>query len=157
MQEVYSDRDLKELNAQVSRRMTVIGLIALALTGVAAWSLVGRIEWLTMVSVALIGVVLIFGIEMFYRPLYAYRKLLIAALQGRNHEIRLTYDHPESELSVVDGVSFRSLIFLGEPDKHGTRDQMYYWDLQKKLPAFETGKDYLLRYTGKTIIGWQPA
>jgi hypothetical protein len=73
------------------------------------------------------------------------------------HEIRLTYDHPESELSVVDGVSFRSLIFLGEPDKHGTRDQMYYWDLQKKLPAFETGKDYLLRYTGKTIIGWQPA
>ena len=55
---------------------------------------------------------------------------------------------------MVDGVSCRGLIFLGEPDKHGIREQRYYWDNQLPLPAFRPGEAITLKYTGKNIIAW---
>ena len=156
MRELYSASDLSALNRQMNRRLWGVCGGALVLTALALWSLNARIEPLTVGLTVLVGALLIFGLEMLYRPLYSYRKLLLSALHGRHHEVQVTFDHAEGEPSVVDGVVFRSLIFLGEPDKHGSRDQLYYWDREKELPAFEPGRDYLLRYTGKTIIGWQP-
>ena len=61
----------------------------------------------------------------------------------------------ENDTSLVDGVPCRGLIFLGEPDKHGTRDQRYYWDLQLPLPDFRPGGRVTVKYTGRNIIGYQ--
>ena len=49
----------------------------------------------------------------------------------------------------------KSLIFLGEPDKHGIREQRYYWDNELPLPAFNSGDQITIKYTGKNIIGYE--
>ena len=154
MHELYSEQDLLLISGQLKKRMTVIFAVCAVLLAGLVYSFIARIEPLSVALFILTGVVLIFGLEIFCRPLYAYRKLIITALHGRSHEILLTYDHPEEELSLVDGVSCRSLIFLGDPDKHGTREQMYYWDREKELPAFTSGQNVLIRYTGKMITAW---
>ena len=66
----------------------------------------------------------------------------------------LVVSHMEPDPCMVDGVSFRSLIFLGKPDKHGSREQLFYWDRQKEVPAFQSGEPVTLKYTGKMIIGY---
>ena len=54
----------------------------------------------------------------------------------------------------MDGVPCLSMVFLGDPDKHGTRDQMFYWDRELALPQFTKGQNVTLHYTGKNIIGF---
>ena len=58
---------------------------------------------------------------------------------------------------MVDGVSYRSLVFLGDPDKHGTRERMFYWDSELPLPDFRPGQAVTIRYTGKMIIAYECA
>ena len=61
----------------------------------------------------------------------------------------------EAEPSLVDGVHCTGLILLGEPDKHGIREQRYYWDNELPLPAFNSGDQITIKYTGKNIIGYE--
>ncbi len=157
MQNLYTSADLDRIHSQLVRRIVWMLCIAAVFLGVAVWSMVIRLQWVTVSAVIAAGTVLIFGTEMFCRPVYAYEKLIRGALHGRNHTENLVYDHLEPESSMVDGVSCRSLVFLGTPDKHGTREQLYYWDAQIPLPAFESERTYAVRYTGKNIIGYSPA
>ena len=61
----------------------------------------------------------------------------------------------EPDRSVVEGVACRSLIFLGDPDRHGSREMLLYWDQELPLPEMEAGRAYTVWYTGRNIIGIQ--
>ena len=155
MKDLYTEKDLAALRARIGKRQLVLVCVSMVWLALAVVSLVLRVEWLTVVAVVLLGASLIFGLEMFCLPLKRYARLMEAALHGRSHTETFVYDHLEPESSLVDGVSCRSLVFLGEPDKHGSRDQMYYWDENIPLPPFSEGQTVTLRYTGRTIIGYQ--
>ena len=157
MQDLYTSMDLGRIHAQLKQRVIAMFSVCAVLLAVCVYSLVVRMQALTIVSVILIGAVLIFCIEMFCKPLYAYEKLIRSALRGRSHTETMVYDHPEPDTSLVDGVSCRSLVLLGAPDKHGTRETMLYWDEQLPLPPWTEGKPYSVKYTGKNIIGWEEA
>ena len=72
-----------------------------------------------------------------------------------SNQMRFLSENLEEETSVVDGVACRVLIFLGKPDKHGTKEQQFYWDRELPLPAFNPGDEVTLKYTGRNIIGYQ--
>ena len=155
MQALYKQENLKEIQGQIKRRSWILAMVAAALAGGIIYSFIPRIEWLSVALVIVLGMVLIFCIEMLIRPLFAYKRLLQAALGGRSHEDELVYSETEPDVSMVDGINCRTLIFLGEPDKHGTRDRRYYWDATLSVPEFETGARVRLKYTDKMIIGYE--
>ena len=155
MTELYSENDVNRISAQLKKRYTVIGAVLALLLVLIVISLLFRIEWLTMVTVFLFGSFAVFSIELFCLPLHRYRKLLTSALTGRTHAGAFEYKETESDTSMVDGVSCRGMIFLGEPDKHGSREQRFYWDEEQPLPGFQAGEQITLKYTGKNIIGWE--
>lgn len=155
MQNLYSENDLRGIEDQLKKRYILIGVILAVLLGVIIWSFIARIQWLSVVSLFLLGAVAVFTFDLFCLPLRRYKKLIVSALSGRTHTDTLEYECAEPDLSMVDGVSCRTLLFLGAPDKHGTREQRYYWDAEIPLPAFEAGAQILIRYTGKNIIGYQ--
>lgn len=154
MIDLYSENDLQQISAQLKKRYLLLGIGLALLLALFVWSMIIRAEWLSMVSVFLILAVTLFVIDLFCLPLHRYKKLMMAALTGRTHTETLIYDHTEAELSMVDGVSCRGLIFLGEPDKHGTREQRYYWDALLPLPSLAAGDEVTLKYTGRSIIGY---
>jgi len=155
MQELYSEKKLQQISVQLKKRYWVLGVImALFLAGFVV-SLVLRMEWLSMVSFVLFFAAAVFVIEMFCLPLHRYKKLILSALTGRNHTEKMEYEKAEADTSVIDGVVCRGLIFLGSPDKHGTREQRFYWDREIPLPAFQSGSQVTLKYTGKNIIGYE--
>lgn len=155
MQELYSEKDLTQISSQLKKRYIVLGcVLAVILAGFVA-SMIVRIEWLSMVLFILLFAAAVFGIEMFCMPLHRYKKLIASALRGRTHTETLEYEKTEEDSSVVDGVPCRGLIFLGSPDKHGIREQRFYWDEQLPLPAFTPGSQVTLKYTGRNIIGYE--
>ena len=155
MQQLYSEFRLIALRAQLKKRGLLLGCVALVFLALLVYSLVVRVQWLSTVALILFGACLIFGLDIFCLPIIRYARMVDGALHGRNHTDTLEYDHLEPDSSVVDGVVCRSLVFKGEPDKHGTRDQMYYWDQALPLPDFRPGQSVTLRYTGRLIIGYQ--
>ena len=154
MTELYSESSVNEINARLKKRYTVICVVLALLLILIVVSIFPRIEWLTMAAVFLFGSFAVFSIDLYCLPLHRYRRLLTSALTGRTHTGTFEFKEVESDSSTVDGVSCRGLIFLGEPDKHGSREQRFYWDEKQPLPDFRTGEQITLKYTGKNIIGW---
>ena len=152
MRELYSKEDLASLKSQLQKRWLVVWILLGLAVAVFVFSMVIRLEWLSMASVIVFGFFAVFWIDLFCLPLMRYRRLVEAALFARNHTDTLEYVRTEPDPSMVDGVSCMSLIFLGEPDKHGTRETLFYWDAEIPAPALEAGKEYTIRYTGKNII-----
>ena len=155
MTDLYSEKDFQQVSAQLKKRFLLLGLVLAVLLALFIFSVINRTEWLSMITFFLFFAVLVFVIELFCMPLFRYRKLILSALTGRTHTETLVYDHEEAETSLVDGVVCKGLIFLGEPDKHGTREQRYYWDNERPLPSFASGSQVTLKYTGKNIIGYE--
>ena len=152
MKELYSAEMLASLNGKLKKRWILVGIISALLLAGFVWSVAIRVEWISIALLALLGVFLIFFIEMFCRPLLNYRKLVVTALSGRSHDRVMEYVRTEPDTSSVDGVSCISLIFLGDADKHGSREQLLYWDEEIPLPALQEGQSYTVRFTGRNII-----
>ena len=152
MKELYSAEMLESLDGKLKKRWILTGVVSALLLAAFVWSVVIRVEWLSVLLLALLGVFLIFFIEMFCRPLLNYRKLVVSALSGRSHDREMEYVRTEPDVSSVDGVSCLSLIFLGDADKHGSREQLLYWDEEIPLPALQEGQSYTVRFTGRNII-----
>lgn len=155
MTELYSDNDLQQLSSQLKKRYALLGVILAIVLGFFIYSLTIRVEWLSVILLAFFCAIAVFVIELFCLPLHRYKKLIQSALHGRTHTDMLVYDHAEIEPSLVEGVLCTGLIFLGEPDKHGIREQRYYWDKEIPFPAFNSGDQVTLKYTGKNIIGYE--
>ena len=152
MKELYSAEMLASMNGKLKKRWILVGIISALLLAGFVWSVAIRVEWLSIALLVLLGVFLIFFIEMFCRPLLDYRKLLVTALSGRSHDRVMEYVRTEPDTSSVDGVSCISLIFLGDADKHGSREQLLYWDEEIPLLALQEGQSYTVRFTGRNII-----
>jgi len=155
MKDLYSENDLLSLSSQLKKRYTLLGVILAVILGLFVYSMIIRVEWLSVVLFALFCSVAVFFIELFCMPLHRYKKLIQSALKGRTHTETLVYDHEEAEPSLVDGVLCSGLILLGEPDKHGIREHRYYWDKEIPCPAFNSGDQITIKYTGKNIIGYE--
>ena len=155
MHELYSEKDLQQISGQLKKRYMTIGCVLAVILAVFVFSMIIRMEWLSIVSFILLFAGAVFAVDLFCLPLHRYRKLITGALTGRTHTEELEYEKTEDDTSVVDGVLCRGLIFLGSPDKHGIREQRFYWDEELPRPDFTPGIQVTLKYTGRNIIGYE--
>ena len=155
MRDLYSEKDLQQLSAQLKKRYLALGAVMAVFLAAFIVSMIYRVEWLSIVMFILFFAVAVFVVEMFCLPLHRYKKLITSALTGRTHTETLEYEKTEEDSSVVDGVRCRGMIFLGSPDKHGAREQRFYWDEELPLPAFTPGDQITIKYTGRNIIGYE--
>ena len=152
LNELYSADALSGLNRELKSRWIVLGAAAVLLLAVFVFSFIRRIKWLSMASLIALGFFAIFWIDLYCMPGVRYRNLLRSALAGRSHTGTMPFVRLEPDPSMVDGVPCRSMIFLGDPDKHGSREQLFYWDQKIPVPDLEPGREYTFRYTGRNII-----
>ncbi len=155
MQTLYSDQSYAAIDRQLKHRLIFLAVVTAVFLGFFVWAMTARIQWLAMVAASLAGCFVIFFAELFCAPLVRYRRLVRSALSGKDHEKTMEFLRKEPDSSMVDGVSCNSLIFLGDPDKHGSREVLLYWDRELPMPELKSGAEYTVRYTGKNIIGIQ--
>ena len=157
MPALYSEHTCDPINRQLKNRLTLLIVLEVILLGVFVWAMISRIQWLAITAALLAGCFGIFFIDLFCMPLFRYRRMVRNAMSGRQREKEMEFARLEPDVSVVDGVPCRSLIFLGDPDKHGSRDILLYWDNEFPLPELEPGETVSVEYTGKNITGLQRA
>ena len=161
MQLLYSERNLSDIRAQLKRRLLVLGVVSVLFLAAIVYTLIldnhkeNRPEVWTTVLVLLWLFSLIFAADLLVRPLYSYAKHLRSSLHGRTHEVVCEFSRAGENESVVDGVLYRDLIFLGEADKHGDRDRMFYWDAELPIPNFVPGSQVRIQYYDRFLTGYE--
>ncbi|MBQ9251856.1 MAG: hypothetical protein IJ188_04385 [Clostridia bacterium] len=163
MHALYTEQDLTALRKQIKNRW--FGFLAIFLVAVVVLALLlisdnhkeNRPELITTLVLILSGGLLIFYYDLLIRPLRAYERHMDTALHGRSHQVTVLFDHLNEESSLVEGVTYRDLIFLGEADKHGDRERMFYWDMELPLPEFKKGQEITLTYFDRFITAYSLA
>ena len=151
--DLYSPEILSGISRQLKKRWIILAAVVVPLVIVFIFSMIQRTKWLSMASAVLAGVFAVFWIELFCVPKIRYRALVRTALSGQHHDQTMEFSRVDPVPCMVDGVSCYSLIFLGEPDRHGSREQLFYLDRSLRLPELVPGRNYVVRYSGRTIIG----
>lgn len=161
MQALYTEQDLQTIKDQLKKRRYVLYAVCAVFAAVIAVSFILRddrnhisYEWLTVLAAILLSFSVIFIAEFLCRPLRCYARHIDTALHGRSHETAFEFRCIENDESLVDGVRFRDMTFLGEADKHGIRERRFYWDAEKPLPDFAEGENITLTYYDKAITGY---
>ncbi|MBQ9211234.1 MAG: hypothetical protein IJ153_05975 [Clostridia bacterium] len=163
MHALYNEQDLAALRKQIKIRwfgflaIFLIAVVALALLLISDNHKENRPELITTLVLILSGGLLIFYYDLLIRPLRAYERHMDTALHGRSHQVTVLFDHLNEESSLVEGVNYRDLIFLGEADKHGDRERMFYWDMELPLPDFKKGQEITLTYFDRFITAFSLA
>ncbi len=159
---LYSEKNLSDLSGQLRRRLILLGIGLLLSLLLLVWLLFQdnhrdrrpELAVMLLLIVSMSGAV--FCYDLLIRPVRAYVRHLTSSLHGRVHDITVVFDRVGLNQSVVDGVAFRDLIFLGEPDRHGDRERLFYWDAACPLPEFEKGQEVTLRYYDRFITAYLP-
>ena len=159
--QLYEESRLADLKKQISRRQWLVLALVLVFLALVAVTLVldngkeNRPVLATTLLVILDGCAVIFFWDMTIRPLRVYAKHMDECLHGRTHQVGAVFDRVGAEDSVIDGHTFRDLIFLGEADKHGDRERLFYWDMELPLPDFRQGETLLLTYCDRFLTAYE--
>ena len=161
MRYLYNEEVFSSLKKQISKRLRLLLAVALAVLAAVLASMLlddhkdHRPVLLTTLLVIFGGGALIFLWDMMIRPLRNYAKHIDTALHGRSHEAVAVFDRVGAEDSQIDGHTFHDLIFLGEANRHGERERMFYWDRELPLPDFREGQEIRLMYYDRFLIGYE--
>ena len=160
MQALYNEEMFASLRGQIKKRRIIAFLVLLVFLAAAVWTLIlddhkeSRPILATTLLVIAGGCSFIFLWDLTVHPLNCYARHMDAALHGRTHQISAVFDRVGTDDSLVDGVAFRDLIFLGDPDKHGDRDRMFYWDRELPLPDFRRGQTVRVTYYDRFMTAY---
>ena len=161
MHTLYNEEMFASLKGQIKKRTILVFTVLLAFLAAAVYTVMlddgkeNRPIVATTLLVILGGCSFIFLWEMTVHPLRCYARHMDAALHGRTHAVRVVFDRVGAEDSMVDGVRFRDLIFLGDSDKHGDRERLFYWDRELPLPDFQPGQEINVTYFDRFISGYE--
>ena len=135
---MYTEYDLTLVRAQQKRRWWVVGALGAAITACIVYSVVIRLEVLTTALTIMLGVVLIFGFEMFIRPLRCYAVHINNVLHGRTRQLDGVFRQVSEDISLVDGVRYHA-ITVAEEEGDEPCDRLFYFDAEKSFPALSDG------------------
>lgn len=136
---IYTEADYTAIQQQKKKRLILLLTPCAVLLAVMIYSLVIRLEWLTVAATILIGVLLIAGYDFAIKPLRCYQKHLHNCLHGRTRECELPFVSLSENVDVVDGVRCRQLLCTDEDAKGRPYERLFYFDAEKEFPDAKPG------------------
>lgn len=136
---IYAEADYTAIQQQKKKRWTLLLIPCAVLLAVLVYSLVIRLEWLTVAATIIIGALLIAGYDFAIKPLRCYLKHLDNCLHGRTRECELPFISISENVDVVDGVPCRQLLCADDDAKGRPYERLFYFDAQKEFPAAKPG------------------
>ena len=148
---MYTQSELDKLNVDLRKRWIIYAIPAVILLGLQVYSLIVRSEPMTIVLAVLLCFWSIFYISLQIVPLMRYRTHVQSVLHGITHTVRAVFQQFDSDDSLVDGVNYRAMHVLCQNENGDDYGRLFYWDLQKTMPAYEKGQALEITYHDREI------
>lgn len=143
---MYTEQDLNDIRAQQKKRWTILLIPIAFLLAVLIAAVIVRIELLADAATLLIGILLIAGYDLAIKPLHCYEIHLRNVLHGMTHDLDCEFSTFSEDISEVDGVNYYTMTVVCHDEKDKPFDRMFYYDVEKPLPAFAPGQKLHLVY-----------
>ncbi len=170
---MFEEMEWTRIRAQLGRRKALVLLPLLAPLAVIAAALIIRAgaqadtvaamhdpvvmrritgcEWAAAVA-GILGIVwLIFGWDLLVSPVKHYASFLDGMLHGPEHTVTGRWAGISGDLSVVDGVSLRSVSLTVTDEKGRDYERRFYWDAEKEIPVIPLGTETEVTFHGKAV------
>ncbi len=137
---IFTVQDKKDIRAQLKRRQIVLLIPCVLLLIASICFAVQRNEVVTDVLVILCGAILIFCYDLFVKPLRCYLTHLTNVVDGRRRAVDLPFVAISEDISMVDGVAYRSMTCEDFDAKGRPYDRLFYYDAAKPFPQINKGE-----------------
>lgn len=152
---MYTQQDYNEISTQWRQRWTKLALLMIVPLAVLIWSLIVRMQSLTVGMSILMGCAMLFYYGVSISPIGAYRKHMGELLHGRNREMEGVFKGFEHQYAVRDGVRFLPMMLnVGDPEEPKD-DRLLYWDLNLPLPDWQEGEQLWVASFDKSVTDWR--
>lgn len=154
---MYTQTDIRETQSQKRSRVLVWLVPETLLAGLVIFSFTRRMQWLTVLSFALLGFLILFSLTLYILPVARYQKYLESAVLGLQRQSVLAFKSAEERLVLREGVAFKPLLFSAGPPQDAMADRQLYWDANLLLPPWQPGEKLLIHSHEKAITNHAPA
>ncbi len=152
---MYRKEDLERVNAQIRRERLQFYVPAALLIAGGVVAFILRMKYLTMILLALGGVLFIFSADVMIAPLKAYRRHLQNALGGDQKEytgvIKKLGDRPVEREGVM---YYPFCLSVGDPENEED-DRLLYLDANLKKPDWHLGDRLYVRSWARFVSAWE--
>lgn len=154
---MYTQNEYEQLSEEIRKRWIIYAVPALIFAALQVYSLTIRNEVMTTTLGILICFWSIFYISTQIVPLIRYRTHIHNMLHGITHSVHAVFESLDADDSVVEGVSYRAMHVLCKDENGDDYERLFYWDLQKPLPAYQKGQALEIIYHDRQIANILPA
>ena len=152
---MYTTADLMAVSRQKNKRIGLLAIPVLLLLAGIVVSLIVRVEWLTSLLSMVLGILLVFCLDMFILPLHRYEKHLAHALGGKTRQVTGCLKEMEETAVDKEGLPFYPLIININKMENEEDDRLFYWDARRPLPPWHLGGQVTLTSYDKLITDWK--
>lgn len=152
---MYTTANLTAVTQQKNKRIALLAIPGTLLLAGIVVSLIFRLEWLTSLLSVVLGILLIFCLDMFILPLHRYEKHLAHALGGKTRQNTGWLKEMEENLVVKEGLPFYPVILNINKMENEEDDRLFYWDAHTPRPDWQPGQKLTLTSYDKRITAWQ--
>ena len=137
---LFSAQDQAAIRTQLNKRLILVLIPVVLMLGAAIYFATQRNEVATDVLTIAALSVLIFCYDLFLKPLRCYQRHLTNVISGRRRAVDLPFLAISDDISLVDGVPYRSMTCSDIDAKGRPYDRLFYFDAEKTFPDIAAGE-----------------
>lgn len=152
-EKLYTPKDLEENARQLKAEWLRIALCSAPMLALLIFSLVRRMEIVTIVVTIVWGALLIFLCSLRLGPVYAYRRYLREVTTGLSRRTEGVVVSYAQDLTFKEGVEFHVLVVNVGQKGDEEDDRMFYYDHCKPQPQLSAGERVCVTSHSNFVIG----
>lgn len=154
---MYTEQDYADICAQRKKRIILCTIPLVLLFAVLIYSLIIRLEALTVAATILMGLIWLFVHGLFIKPVSAYRRHMDQVMHGRVHTLTAAFKEMDDLPVLREGVRyFGMLMNVGRMDNEED-DRLFYYDANLPRPDWKQGEMITITYHDKALGKWERA
>lgn len=154
---MYTEQDYADICAQKKKRLILCAIPMAILFAVLVYSLVIRLEILTVATTILLGCIWIFVYGLFIKPVSAYCKHMDLVMHGRVRTLTAAFKEMDDTPALRDGVQYYAMLMnVGRMDDEED-DRLFYYDANLPRPDWKQGEMLTITYHDKALGKWERA
>ncbi len=152
---MYTPQHVKDISAQFNRRLAALGVPVLVFLAAIVFSLIKRIQWLTILLFIAMCFMILFFWGLCLSPLKKYKKFLLSVLFGKNRTTEGFFKQLSHEVSDRDGVLFFPFYINIGNTQDEEDDRLFYYDANLPLPDWKNGDKLSITSQDKAVVCWK--
>ena len=154
---MYTEQDFSDIKAQKKKRALLMMIPCILLLAVIIYSLVIRMEALTVGLTIVLGCYFFFVHGLLYMPVNAYYQHMDQVMHGRTRTITGAFKEMNETAVLRDGVYYYPMLLNVGRMEDEEDDRLFYFDANLPRPAWEKGDMLTLTYHDKAVGAWKKA